>query len=116
MSYELMSILIVKGKLILNIFGVNAPEIGLSVVAKDSFYSFLLSNISTFSPDQYFLVFGDFNDHVGKAPEGFNGVHGGHAFGSRNADGIRILDFCAAANLAITNTYFIQSTCHLMIW
>ena len=26
----------------------------------------------------------------------------GSGFGSRNADGIRILDLCAAANLAIT--------------
>ena len=39
------------------------------------FYSALLSNISTVSPDDYLLVCGDFNGHVGKALKGFNGVH-----------------------------------------
>ena len=52
----------------------------------------------------YLLVCGDFNGHVGKAPKGFNGIHGGHGFGSGNADGTRILDLCTAENLAITNT------------
>ena len=51
------------------------------------------------------LVSGDFNGHVGKALEGFNGCHGGHRFCSHNADGTKILDLCAAANLAITNLH-----------
>ena len=59
------------------------------------------------------LACGDFNGHVGKAPKGFNGVHGEHGFGSDNVDGIRILDLCAAANLAITNTYFMKPDSHL---
>ena len=65
-----MSICILVGKSIINIFNVYAPQTGLSVVEKDSFYSALLSNISTVSPDEYLLVCGDFNGHVGKAPEG----------------------------------------------
>ena len=65
-----MSICILVGKSIINIFNVYAPQTGLSVVEKDSFYSALLSNISTVSPDEYLLVGGDFNGHVGKAPEG----------------------------------------------
>ena len=80
------------------------------------FYSALLSNISTVSPDQYLLVCGDFNGHVEKAPEGFNGVHGGRGFGSRNADGTRILDLCTAANLAISNTYFMKPDSHLVTY
>ena len=51
------------------------------------------------------LVSGDFNGHAGKALEGFNGCHGGRGFGSRNADGTKILDLCGAANLAITNLH-----------
>ena len=85
-------------------------------VEKDSFYSALLSNISTISPDEYLLVCGDFNGHVGNVPEGFDGVHGGSGFDSRNADGIRILHLCAAANLAITNTYFIKLDSHLVTY
>ena len=104
-----MSISILVGKSVINIFSVYAPQTGLSVVEKDSFYSALLSNISTVSPDKYLLVFvSDFNGHVGKAPEDFNGVHDGHGFGSLNADGTRILDLCTGADLAVTNTYFMK--------
>ena len=111
-----MSILILMGKSIINIFSVYVPQTGLSIVDKDLFYSALLSNISTFSPDKYLSESGDFNGHVGKAPEGFNGVHGWHGFGSHNADGTRILDLCTAANLAITNTYFMKPDSHLLFW
>ena len=111
-----MSIHILVGKSVINIFSVYSPQTGLSVVEKDSFYNALLSNISIVSPDEYLLVCGDFNGHVGKAPEGFNGVHGGHGFGSRNADGTRILDLCTAANLAISNTYSMKPDIHLVTY
>ena len=111
-----MSICILVGKSIINIFNVYAPQTGLSVVEKDSFYSALLSNISTVSPDEYLLVFGDSNRHVEKAPEGFNGVHGGRGFDSRNAVGIRILDLCTVANLVITDTFFMKPDSHLVTY
>ena len=72
-----MSIRNLVGKLIINFFSVWAPQTVLSVVEKDSFYSDLLSNISTDSQNEHLLVCVDFNGHVGKAHEGFNGVHGG---------------------------------------
>ena len=62
------------------------------------------------------LVCSDFNDHVGIAPEGFNGVHGGRGFGSGNVDGIRILDLCTAANLAVTKTSFMKLYSHLVTY
>ena len=104
------------GKLIINIFSVYTPQTGLSVGEKDLFYNALLSNISTVSLDEHLLVCGDFNGNVGKAPEDFNGVHGGCGFDSCNANGIRILDLCAAANLAITNTYFMKPDSHLVTY
>ena len=104
------------GKLIINIFSVYTPQTGLPDVETDSFYSALPSQISTLSPDEYLLVCGDFNGHVGKAPECFNGVHSRHGFGSHNADGIRILALCAATNLAITNTYFMKPDSHIVTY
>ena len=101
------------GKLTLKIFSVYAPQTGSLVVEKDSFYSALLSNISIVSPDEYLFKCEDFNVHVRKAPEGFNGVHGRCGFNSRNADGIRILVLSAAANLAITNRHFMKPDSHL---
>ena len=92
------------------------PQTGLSVVEQGLFYSALLHNISTVSPDDHLLLCGDFNGCVGKAPESCNGVHGGHGFGLQIADEIRIFDLCAAANLAITNTYFMKSDSHLVTY
>ena len=111
-----MSIRILVDKSIINIFSVYAPQTGLSFIKKDSFYSALLTNISTVSPDEYLLVCGDFNGHVGKTPEGFSGVHGGRGFGSGKADGTRILDLCTTANLAVTNTYFMKPDSHLVTY
>ena len=62
-----MSIRILVDKSVINIFSVYELQTGLSVVEKDSFYSALLSNISTVSPYEYFLVCGDLIGHVGKA-------------------------------------------------
>ena len=116
LNHRIVSIRILVDKSIINIFSVYALQTGLSVVEKDSFYSALLSNISTVSLDEYLLVCGNFNGHVGKAAEGFNGVHGGCGFGSCNADGTRILDLCIAVNLAITNTYFMKPDSHLVTY
>ena len=72
------------------------------------------TKLSTVSPDDYLLIWGDLNDHATKAPEGFNEVHGRRGFASSNADGIRILNSCAASNLAITNIYFMKPDSHLI--
>jgi len=48
------------------------------------------------------VVGGDLNGHIGTNVDGYDGVHGGHGFGERNADGERILEFCDA----VTNTCF----------
>ena len=40
------------------------------------------------------LGLGDFNGHVGRCAEGFEGIHGGYGIGKRNAEGRLLLDFC----------------------
>ena len=102
------------GKLIINIFSVYAPQTGLSTEAKDSFYTNLLTHISAVPSTEYLMLCGDFNSHVGRDTEGFDRIHGGHGFGSHNTDGVRILDFCTATNLAITNKFFVKPNSHLI--
>ena len=76
--------------------------------------SVLLSDISVVPPDEYLLC-SDLNGHVGKASDAFNGINSGQGFGSHNADGIRIVNLCAAANL-VTNMYFIKPDNHLVTY
>ena len=44
---------------------------------------------------------GNFSGHVGEHTAGFEGVHEGSGYGLRNQDGLCILDFCVANELAI---------------
>ena len=48
------------------------------------------------------LGVGDFNGHVGKCAEGFEGIH----IGKRNAEGRLLLDICDQKELCVANTRF----------
>ena len=49
---------------------------------------------------------GDMNGHVGKEVNGFEGVHGGYGFVSRNVEGEMLLEFADAMDLVVANTWF----------
>ena len=48
---------------------------------------------SEISKDEKVVICGDFNGHVGKDADGFEGVHGGYSFGVRNVEGEMLLEF-----------------------
>ena len=52
------------------------------------------------------LVLGDFNGHVGKCAEGFEGIRGEYGIGKRNAEGRMLLDFCDQKELCVANTWY----------
>ena len=54
------------------------------------------------------MVFGlgDFNGHVGKRIDGFEGIQLGNGFDERNMEGEMLLEFCDEKELSTTNTYF----------
>ena len=55
------------------------------------------------------MVFaGDMNGHIGSSNVGYDGTHGGFGYGSRNADGSRILEFSDGLNLVIYNTLLMK--------
>jgi len=56
---------------------------------------------------------GDMNGHIGSSNVGYDGTHGGFGYGSRNADGSRILEF---ANLVICNTLFTKQVAKLVTY
>ncbi|XP_066920323.1 craniofacial development protein 2-like [Clytia hemisphaerica] len=106
---RIMYIRIMIEKSIIRIFSVYVPQTGLPELQKEKFYNNLLTQTALTPEEEFLLICGDLNGHVGKETAGFDNVHGGNGFGDRNADGIRLLDFCLAANLAITNTFFSKS-------
>ena len=85
-----------------------APQSGLSAEEKDRFYKQLLVLVTSVAPSETLVIAGDFNDHTGQHSQGFSWHHGWYGYGTQNQEGMRILDLCAATDLAVTNTFFVQ--------
>ena len=62
------------------------------------------------------MTCGDFNVHVGKVANGYEGVRGGHGYGLRNTEGERILEFAVAHDLVVANTHFHKKDNHLITY
>ena len=52
------------------------------------------------------MFLGDFDGHVGRHIDGFDGVHGEYGVGRRNFDGQILLEFCLEKKLCVSNTCF----------
>jgi hypothetical protein len=60
------------------------------------------------------FIGGDLNGHVGSIRVGFDGVHEGFGYGSRNQEGEGILNFALAYDLFVANTLFRKIVSHLL--
>jgi hypothetical protein len=60
------------------------------------------------------LFIGDLNGHVGSTRAGFDGVHGGFGYGSRNQEVEGVLNFALAYDLIVVNTLFRKRVSHLV--
>ena len=76
----------------------------------------LYSTINKVSAAETKVICGDFNGHVKKVANGYEGVHGGHACGLRNTEGERILEFAVAHDLVVANTHFYKKDNHLITY
>ena len=47
---------------------------------------------------------------------GFEGIHGGHGFGNCNPEGVRLLDFAAANEFVIGNSFFKKQESHTITY
>jgi len=84
-----------------------APQTGRSAEEKDSFWDQMISSVTgSILASELTVVGEDLNGHVGTNVDGYDGVHGGYGFGERNPADERILEFCDAMELIVTNTCF----------
>ena len=56
------------------------------------------------------------NSHAGNDSSGYEGVHRGHGFGSRNDEGNRLLEMAESLDLFIDNTCFDKMEEHLITY
>ena len=62
------------------------------------------------------FIASDMNGHVGRYADGYRGAHGGMGFGTRNAEGERILEFGDAVGMVVCNTFFKKDASKLIIY
>jgi hypothetical protein len=97
------------GDLIFNVISAYAPQIGLNESVKMQFWEELDALVSSVPNSEKLFMGGDLNGHVGSTRVGFDGVHGGFGYGSRNQEGKGILKFAVAYDLIVANTLFRKS-------
>jgi hypothetical protein len=102
------------GDLVFNVISAYAPQIGLNESIKRQFWEQLDALVSSVSISEKLFIEGDLNGHVGSTRVGFDGVHGGFRYGSRNQEGEGILNFALAYDLFVTNTLFRKRVSHLV--
>ena len=114
-SERIMALKMVLRDRLLNVFTVYAPHSGKPDEVKECFWNEVFHLVSCIVPQNELVVFaGDMNGHVGSSNVGYVGTHGGFGYGSRNADGSRILEFADGLNLVICNTLFTTQEAKLL--
>jgi hypothetical protein len=78
------------------------------------FWKELDALVSSVPISEKLFIKGDLNVHVGSIRVGFDGVHGGFRYRSRNQEGEGILNFALAYDLIVVNTLFRKRVSHLV--
>jgi len=106
----------VLGDCLLNVFTLYAPHTGKPDEEKESFWNEVFHLVSCIPQNEMVVFDADMNGHIGSSNVGYDGTHGGFGYGSRNADGSRILEFADGLNLVICNTLFTKQEAKLVTY
>ncbi|XP_046398182.1 uncharacterized protein LOC124164987 [Ischnura elegans] len=112
-SDRIMSIKINASETTLRVISCYAPQTGCPDDIKEEFWDQLDDHIRSVGPDEHLVIWGDLNGHVGYSRDGYGHQHG---HGARNNDGLRILDFAEAHDLAVANTLVKKRRSHLITY
>ena len=93
-SDRVMAIVLTLGGKVMRVICAYGPQSGRPDAEKVRFYDEMGSEWDLGSSSEIIVSLGDFNGHVGKYADGFEGVHGGNGVGKRNAEGRSLLEFC----------------------
>ena len=82
------------GEVILRMVCADGPQKEKSITEKQQFYDYLTCEGNLCSSVEMVVGLGNFNCHVGKLIDGFEGLHAGYSFGVRNVEGRISFEFC----------------------
>ncbi|XP_071719021.1 uncharacterized protein [Rutidosis leptorrhynchoides] len=105
-SDRIMSVRLVIQEVTYTVISAYAPHAGLGAVEKRLFWESIDEVMRMCPSDHHLLIGGDLNGHIGTDVKGYSGAHGGFWYGVRNEEGLSILDFSIAHDLAVVNSFF----------
>ncbi len=88
---------------------VYAPNTADNENEVDDFYNQLQTAINDTPNKDLIIIMGDFNAKIGQEWTDWENVMGHYGYGTSNARGEKLLNFCAVNNLFVTNTMFKQT-------
>ena len=91
---------------ILNILSAYAPLVNNSMEKKNDFWEGLHGLIESVSKEERIVLGADLNGNVGEGNIGDEEIIGRYGAGTRNKEGLMVVDFGKRIGLAIVNTYF----------
>ena len=92
------------------------PQAVLDDIIKDTFYDQLQDTVRKVGADETLVIRGYLKGYNGKLTNGYASVHGGYGYSLRNKEGEHILEFAAAHNLVVGNSYFTKKDNHLITY
>ena len=101
----------IKG-LILNIVRAYAPQVNSCMEEKNDFWQDLDGLIESVSKQERIVLGADLNGHVGEGKIGDEEIMGRYGAGTRNKEGLMIVDFAKRIDLSLINTYFKRKDDH----
>ena len=95
----------IKGS-ILNIVSAYAPLVNNNMEEKNDFWENLDGLIKSISKEEIIVFGADLNGHVGEGNIGDEEIRGRYGAGTKNKEGLMVVDFGKRMDLANVNTYF----------
>ncbi|GJV35825.1 leucine--tRNA ligase, partial [Tanacetum coccineum] len=115
-SDRIMMVRLVIEEETISVISAYAPQVGLEEAKKKSFWDSLDDLVRECSMSQQQLIIGgDLNGHIGAEADG-SSVHGGFGYGVWNEEGRTILEFVAAHDLVVVNSFFKKRDAHLITY
>jgi hypothetical protein len=111
---KIILVKLLVGDLIFNVISAYAPQISLNESVKMQFWEELDAVVSSVPISEKLFIGGDLNGHVGSTRVGFDVIHGGFGYGSRNQEGEGILNFTVACDLITVNNFFRKRVSYLV--
>ncbi|ESO12023.1 hypothetical protein HELRODRAFT_158422 [Helobdella robusta] len=115
-SNGVIVVMMVFGKVIVRVISGYAPKQSRKEEEKDRFYDDVSDEIGQAGLDEFVVLLGDLNGHVGADADGYEGVHGGWRFGIRNEEGRRVLELADAHSMVVGNTWFTREPARLITY